>query len=197
MAGRRVVEARQQVEQRCLARPCRATDGHDLPRLGAQIETLEHLGPGRVAEVDVLHPHGERAVGHEPGMGCFGQGLDVLEPGEAAARRRRRTLAQVDDPPERLEGPDELEQKRDEQRELADRERPLDRVAPAEEQDGGNTQAGEEDEPRDESRLDARLTHRLRPHGLGTVAEPVAHVVLTTERLHHLDARRPPRRTPP
>ena len=46
---------------------------------------------------------------------------------------------------------------------------------------------GEEDEAGEEARLDRRLAHRLVAHGLGPVAEAVAHVVLAAERLHHLD----------
>ena len=46
---------------------------------------------------------------------------------------------------------------------------------------------GKEDQPGEEARLDRRLLHRLLAHRLGALGEPVAHVVLAAEGLHHLD----------
>ena len=114
--------------------------------------------------------------------------LDPVEPRKAPAGGGDRALAEVDDPAERLEGPHELEQQRDEQCELADRQRAGDHVAPPEQQHCRDAERGEEEQPGQEPRLDARLVHRLAAHALRAVAEPVAHVVLPPECLHHLDA---------
>ena len=64
---------------------------------------------------------------------------------------------------------------------------PVDRVAAAEPEHGGDPERGEEDQAREEARLDARLTHRLRAHRLGAAREPLSDVVLAPEGLHHLD----------
>jgi hypothetical protein len=102
--------------------------------------------------------------------------------------RRDRTLAQVDDPAERFERPDELQQQRDEQRQLADREVAVDHVPAAEIDDGCDPEGGEEEQARQEARLDRCLPHRLVPHRLGALAEAVADVLLAPKRLHHLDS---------
>ena len=124
------------------------------------------------------------------GLGCgrLRQRLDPLEPREAAAGRRERPLAEVRDPAERLERPDELEQQRLEEHELADRERAGDHLAAAEEDDGGDRQRREVVEPRQVPRLDAGLAQHRVADRLRLVAEAPAHLGLAAERLHHLDA---------
>ena len=87
----------------------------------------------------------------------LGQGLDAFEPGEAPSGRRERTLPQVRDPSECLERPDELEQKRLEQDELADREVPADHLPAAEEHNRGDRERRQVVETGQVPRLDARL----------------------------------------
>ena len=147
----------------------------------------EHLAARRIAEVDVVEPDGQGAVRERHGSRALGERLDPVEPGEAPRRGRGRPLAEVDDPTERLERPDELQEQRHEERELADREIPCDRLAAADQQHGGDPERGEEDEPGEKATLDGRLTHRLVAHRVGALAEAVANVVLAPERLHHLD----------
>ncbi len=89
--------------------------------------------------------------------------------------------------PSASSGHDELEQQGDEERELTDRQRAVDCLTASEEEDGRDPERGEEDQPGQEARLDSRLSHRLGPHGLRAAAEALANVVLTAERLHHLD----------
>ena len=183
-----VVEARQQVEERRLAGAGGAADRHDLARSDLEIDARQHLAADAVAEVDAFHPDRQRAVGEMLGMGGLGQRLDRVEPGEGARCGRRCALPEVDDPAERLERPDELQQQRDEERELPDRQVALDRVAAAEEEHGGDRERRQEDQARQEARLDARLPHRLGADCLGAAREALPHVVLAAEGLHHLDA---------
>ena len=135
-----------------------------------------------VLEVDASGPAGS-------GFGSAGSGqrLDPVQPREAAAGRRDRALAEVDDPAERLERPDELEQERDEEHELADRQLARDHVAPAEEEHGRDPERRQEEESGEEVRLDRRRTHRLVADRLRAAEEARPHVVLAAERLHHLD----------
>ena len=92
-AAGRVVEARQEVEQRGLARAGRSADGDDLARLDDEVDAAQHLVLAAVREVYCLEAHAERAGA----AACFGavglgQRLDPLEPREAPARRRERAL---------------------------------------------------------------------------------------------------------
>ena len=121
-------------------------------------------------------------------MRGLGQRVDPVEPGEAAARRRDRALAEVDDPAERLERPDELQQQRVEERELPEREVAVDHEVPAEVRAPRRSRASAGTAGRAGRRLDAGLPHRLVAYRAGAQAEAVAHVVLAAERLHHLDA---------
>ena len=106
---------------------------------------------------------------------------------EAAAGRRERPLREVEDPADRLEWPDELQEQRLEEDELADRDVPVDDGAAAEEDDGGDRERGQVVEPGDVLCLDSGLAERRGADALGPVAEPLAHVVLAAEGLHHLD----------
>ena len=182
-----VVEARQQVEERRLAGAGGAADRDDLARSDLEIDARQHLAADAVAEVDALHPDRQRPVGEVLGMGGLGQRLDRVEPREGARCGGRCALPEVDDPAERLERPDELQQQRDEERELADRQVALDRVAAAEEEHGRDRERGQEDQARQEPRLDTRLAHGLGADRLGAAREALAHVVLAAEGLHHLD----------
>ena len=93
------------------------------PGSSREVDAAQHLGARAVGEADVLEADAERAVGERPRLRRLGQRLDLLEPGEAAACRCHRTLAEVDDPAERLERPHELQQQRHEEHQLAERER--------------------------------------------------------------------------
>src|SRR6185437_11139189 len=108
----------------------------------------QHLAAGEVAEADVLEANLERAVRDPARRAGLGQRRDVLEPREAPAGGRERALAEVRDPAERLERPDELEQELDEERELAVRERPVDHAAATEVDDDRDRERRQEEEPR-------------------------------------------------
>ena len=169
VAAGRVVETRQQIEQRRLARAGRAADRDDLARLDDEVEPAQHVRLAAVGEVHGLEAHGERA-GRQRASGAVGSGSGSipssqakLRPADASAR-----WAEVRDPAERLERPDELEQQRLEEHELADRERARDHLAAAEEDDGGDRERRQVVEPGEVRRLDAGLpqhgvAHRLRP----------------------------------
>ena len=153
----RVVEARQQVQQRRLARAGRAADGDDLSRLDVEARAAQHLLARQVRGADVLVAHVERPGGERPRRRRLRERGDPLEPGEAAAGGGDRALAEVDDPAERLERPCELEEEGVEEHELADRERAVDHLAPAHVQDGRDRERRQEDQARQELRLDERL----------------------------------------
>src|SRR5664279_2568395 len=148
---------KRQVQERRLAGSRRSADRDDLARLDDEVEIAQDLGLTAVGEVHGLEAHGERAGRQRSRVGRLRQGLDSLEPRKAAAGRRERPLAEVRDPAERLQGPDELEQERLEEDELANRERAGDHLSAAEEDDGCDRERREVIEPRQVPRLDAGL----------------------------------------
>ena len=137
--------------------------------------------------MDVLEADAQRAVRKLPRVGGLWQRPNPLEPGEAASRRGDRTLAEVDDPAERLERPHQLQQQADEEHELADRELARDHIPAAEEEHGRDPERRQEEQAGEVVGLDACLPHRLVPHRFGPAEEAGAHVLLAAERLHHLD----------
>ncbi len=148
---------------------------------------MEDVDLAAVREPHRLEPDGERSRRQLLRRGGLRQRRDSLEPREAASRGRERALPEVRDPAERLERPDELEQQRLEEDELPDRQVPLDHLAAAEEEDGGDRERRQIEEPRQVLRLDAGLPQHGVAHRAGAEAEALAHVVLASERLHHLD----------
>ena len=141
----RVVETRQQVEQRRLPAP-----------VGPQIATIWPAAMSRSTP---------RSTGSRPSSatarrrtarrarrraavraGGLGERLDAVEPGEAAAGRGDRSLAEVDDPAECLQRPHELQQQRVEEDELARRQVPGD-LAAADEQHGRDREGRQEVRP--------------------------------------------------
>src|SRR5439155_8146952 len=131
--------------------------------------------------------HTERPRGERPRLRGLGLGMDAFEPGEAAARRRERTLREVRDPAERLERPDELEEQRLEEDELADREVAADHLATAEEDDRRDRERRQVVEAGQVLRLDSGLAQHGVAHAFRALAEAATHVILAAERLHHLD----------
>ena len=184
----RVVEARDEAQEARLAGSGAAADRHDLARGELEVDAAQHIVLGRVGEVDPLEPHRERSSGQRRGMFRLGQRADPVEPREAAAGRRDRPLAEVDDPAQRLERPRELQEQGVEQRELAERELTVDHEVAADREHRGDRERRHEQQQRQVACLDARLLQHPVPHGARTHAEAVAHVLLATERLHHLDA---------
>src|SRR5205823_10960505 len=132
VAARRVVEAWQQVEQRGLARARRPADRDDLSGLDREIEVAQDAALAAVRELHRLEAHSDRAGRQVLRLGGLGQRLDSFEPRKAPSGRGERALSQVRDPAEGLERPDELEEQRLEEDELADREVAADHLAAAE-----------------------------------------------------------------
>src|SRR5918992_1244249 len=130
----RVVEAGKEVEQRRLAGARRAADGDDLARSDGEVDAAQHLRAAAVGEADGRELDRERPPRQRLRLRGDGEGFDAVEPGEAAPGGCHRALAQVDDPAEGLERPHELEQQRDEEAELSDRELSGDDLAAAEEE---------------------------------------------------------------
>ena len=120
-------------------------------------------------------------------MGRLRDRLDALQPREAARGGRGRALREREDPAERLERPDELQEQLVEEEELAVGERAADHLAAAEVDDRADRERRQEEQAGQERRLDARLPQHAVAHGLGLVGEARLHVVLAAERLHHLD----------
>src|SRR5262249_53674074 len=140
----RVVEARKQVEQRRLARAGRSADGDDLAGLHDQVELVEYVHLAAVGEAHLLEAETDRLVRREMARPRrLRQRLDAVEPAEAATGRGQRALREVEDPADGLERPDELQQERLEEDELADRDLAVDDGAAAEEDDGGYRQRGQ------------------------------------------------------
>ena len=80
-----------------------------------------------------------------------------------------------------------MQQQLVEEEELAVRERTADHVASAEEHDGTDRERRQEEQPRQERRLDPSLAQHAVADSLGLGREAGLHVVLAAERLHHLD----------
>src|SRR5262252_42157 len=118
----------------------------------------------------------------------LGQRLDPFEPAEASPGGGKRALRKIEDPADRLQWPDELEEKRLEEDELADRDLVVDDGTAAEEDDGSDRECGQVVEAGYVRRLDAGLVERGRANVLGPLAEALSYVVLAAEGLHHLDS---------
>ena len=101
----------------------------------------------------------------------LGQRLHGIEPGEGPACRCDRALGQVEDPPERLERPHELQEQAVEEHELPDREVARDRRPAAEDEHGRDGHVGEEEQPRQVARLDGRFAQSTRTHALGALGK--------------------------
>src|SRR6185369_9198591 len=112
------------------------------------------------------------------GLARLGQRLDALQPREAAARRREGTLREIDDPAHGLERPDELQQQRREERELAVREIPGDHLAAAEEEHHRERERREVEEPGQVLCLDSGLAQDGVADARGLAGETAANVVL-------------------
>ena len=153
-----------------------------------EVEAAQHVVLAAVGEAHALEAHAERAGRQLLRRLRLGQRLDPLEPREAAAGGGERALREVRDPAERLERPDELEQQRLEEDELADRQMAADHLPARRRRRRPRSRATAG------SRARAGAAPRRPPaehgvaHGLGLAAEPAPHVVLAAERLHHLDA---------
>ena len=89
--------------------------------------------------------------------------------------------------PSASSGQTSMQQERDEEHELADRQLAADHVAAAEEEHGGDPERGQEEQAgrkyasTEPARIVSCRTASARPR------KRVAHVVLAPERLHHLD----------
>ena len=148
---------------------------------------MQHVNLAAVREAHVLEAHPDLSGRKRPRVRGLGQRLDSVEPAEAATGGSERSLCEVENPADRLERPDELQQERLEEDELPDRQISVNDGAPAEEDDGCDRETRQIVETRHMLRLDTRLAERRGAHSFGTVAEALTHVVLTSEGLHHLD----------
>ncbi len=110
------------------------------------------------------------------------------QPGEAPRGRGGRPLGEREDPAERLEGPDQLQEQLVEEEELAVGEGSADHIAPAEQHDGCDRDGRQEQQARQEGGLDARLAQNSVADGFCLGSEARLDVVLAAERLHHLDS---------
>ena len=161
--------------------------GDDLARLQREVDARKHLRPGAVREAHPLEGDSQRPDRQLGGMRRLGDRLDPAQPGEAARRRRRRTLCEREDPAERLERPDQLQQQLVEEEELAVGQRAADHVAAAEQHDGADREGRQEEQAGQERSLDARLAQHAVAHSFRLAGKARLHVVLAAERLHHLD----------
>src|SRR5205823_6459819 len=123
--------------------------------LDREVEPSQHVRLPAVREMHAGEADAEPACRQMRGILWLGQRLDSFEPRETAARRSERTLAEVRDPAERLERPDELKQERLEEHELTDRQIAGDHLPAAEEDDGRDRQRRQVVEARQMPRLDA------------------------------------------
>src|SRR5262249_11446665 len=143
-SGGWVVEAGEKVEQRRLARARRPADRDDLTGLDDEVEPVQHVHLAAVREAQVLEAEAKSPVLRQvPRALRRGQRLDAVEPAEAATGGGECALREVENPADRLERPDELQQERLEEDELADRDLLVDDREAAEEHDGSDRQGGQ------------------------------------------------------
>ena len=141
-AAVRVVEARQQADQRRLAAARAADDRHGLARRDPHANAGEHLalvgvvGEGHVAELDLAPGAIERDVA----AAVLGRGVEHLED---ALPGRDALLQRADHADQAAQRRRDQEQRRQERRELADREAALEDVADRHVHDGGEPGGGD------------------------------------------------------
>ena len=151
------------------ASSCRTRSGRRPRRsrpADLEVDAAEHLGAGPVPRSGRRRTARDSGPAGAPRARSGSGAARSLEPREAASGRGERALAEVDDPAERLERPDELEQQRDEEHELADRQRRPSITRGRRSTTRRDAERREEDEARQEARLDAGLAHGRVADGL-------------------------------
>ncbi len=130
-----------------------------------------------------------RAAGERLRAGRGGQLRRAVEDLEQARARRGRALRHAEREAELAHRPDQHQQVRVERGEVAEREAPVDHLAPADEQDHRQPDAGQEADERVVERAQPRRLHRLVEHARDRLLEALELARLGRERLHHADAR--------
>jgi hypothetical protein len=188
-ALRRVVEARQQLDQRGLARAGRADERHRGARLDHEVDVVEDLlGLLGVAERDVVELHPAAALGQLGCVGRGGQARRAVEHLEQPRARRRRALGQPERDPELAHRPDQHQQVGVEGGEVAQRQRPVHHLAPADEQDDGQAEVRQEADERVVEGAQPRGRHVLVEHARDRAAEAAHLALLGGEGLDHAHA---------
>jgi hypothetical protein len=107
----------------------------------------------------------------------------AVEQLEDPGARRGRALGQAEREAERAHRPEQHEQQHVEGGEVAERQLAVDHPAPAEQQDRGEPELGEEGDERRVERPDARRDHRLVEDAGHRAGEPLTLALLACERL--------------
>ena len=188
-AGADLVQPGQQRHERGLARAHRAHERHRAPGLDLEIDVMQRrLARAGEGQADVAERHPSGAVRQRRRVLRAGDRRRAVEDLEDPRARRGRALRRAEHVPERAHRRDQHQQIRVERRELADRQRSVDHVAPADQQDQGQPQVREEADQRRVARLDPRRGHLLVEHAHHRVLEALELAVLLGECLDHADA---------
>ena len=185
-----VVEPREQLDQRGLAGAGRADERHRRAGLDDEVDVRQG-GPRRalVAEGDVAQLDPAAALRERRRTRRCDEPRGAVEDLEQPRAGGRRALGEPEHDAERPHRPDQQQQVGVEGGEVAERERPVDHLAAAEEQDHGQPDARQEADERVVERPQARRDHRLVEDPLRAALEAPELARLGGERLDDAHAR--------
>ena len=188
-AGGDVVEAREELDERRLARPGRADEGDRAPRLDDEVDVAQGglagaaVGEAHVAQLDAAAPGRQRlrvARRGQPGL--------AVEQLEHPRARRGRALRHAERDPELAHRADQHQQVGVEGGEVAEAERPVDHLAPAHQQDHRQAEVRQEAEERVVEAAQPVRVDRLVEDPRDRAVEAGELAVLGGERLDHAHA---------
>jgi len=184
-----VVQPGHELQQRRLSRPGAPHQGHGLAGPHFQVDAAQ-CPPvaARVSEPHVEQAQQARRRLERHGIGAVGDGRLGVENLEHPARPAGGLLGVGQDAPERLDGPHQHEDERDEGDQAAEGERSVAHGQPADEQNGAQGHVGHEVDERPVAALEPRRLQCRRPQPAGAVGELRLHHGLAAERLHDPDA---------
>ena len=182
----RVIQPRQQLHERGLARARRAHQRDRRARLDRQRDVAQGVRTRPVAEGHVAQLHAPAP--RRQRRGAADDRRLAVEDLEQPRARRGRALRHAERDAEHPHRPDQHQQVRVEGGEVAQRQRPVDDLAPAHEQDHGQADVRQEGQERVVERALARGDHRLVEDARHIAAEALELARLGREGLDHAHA---------
>ena len=187
--GADLVQPGEEGHERGLAGAHRAHERDRPARLDFQIDVAQRrLGGAVEGQAHVAERHPTRPVGQRRRVLRAGDPRRAVEHLEDTGARGGRALRGAEHVPERSHRRDQHQQVRVERGERADRQRSVDHVAAADQQDQRQAQVRKEADQRRVAGLDPRRVHLLVEHPRHRMLEAVELALLLRERLDHANA---------
>ncbi len=187
--ARHVVETRHEHCERRLARPREPDERDRLAGLDLEVDVSEDpLAVAGVAEVDRLELHASGDLRELPRMLAILHAGLAVEHLEDAFGRSRRFLGHPEDPPERLDRPDDHQEVAHERDQPAERHRLVTDRERADEQHRREREAGQDVQDPFEVDDEPDALHRRVVEDAGLPVEPLVDEAPTAERLDGPDA---------